>query len=68
MKICMGGVNAVQSNSFIYDKILAILYFNKIRKKRYISIMGDPLNIKYKINCRAMSPKRNTFCEGDFLV
>ena len=80
----MEGVNVLalvdtgSVKSFINDKILAILDFNNVKTTkvdpgRYVSITGDPLNIKCKINCSVKfrsikSPKRKPFYEGDFLV
>lgn len=62
IKICLEGVNVLvlidtgSVKSFISDKIHSILDFYHIKTTtvdpgRYISITGDPLDIKCKINC-----------------
>ena len=69
----MALLNTGSVKSFINENIHAALDFNNVRNKpvdpgRYISITGDPLNIKCKISCDGESPKRKMFYQGDFLV
>ena len=75
LEICIEGVNVLA----LIDKIHAILGFNHVKTTtvdpgRYISITGDPLHIKCKINSSVKFrssvtfPKQQTFYEGAFLV
>ena len=84
IEICIEEVNVLalidtgSVKSFVNDKIHAILDFNHVKTtivdpRRYISITGDPLSIKCKINSsvefrRVKFSKRQTFYEGTFLV
>ena len=79
VEICTEGINVIallytgSLKSFINENIQAALDFNNVRNKpvdpgRYISITGDPLNIKYKISCNVKFPKRKMFYQGDILV
>ena len=79
VEICIEGVNVVvlldtgSVKFFINENVHAALDFNNVRNQpvdpgRYISITGDPLNIKCKISCSVRFPKRKMFYQGDFLV
>ena len=60
VEICKEGINVVALLNTGRNK--------PVDPGRYISITGDPLNIKCKISCDGESPKRKMFYQGDFLV
>ena len=60
-------------NSFIHTRIHAALDFNSVMSSsvepgRYVSIMGDPLNIKSRISCSIKFPRSKQKYEARFLV